>query len=796
MILSIKVCLVRPFSTASWINPGLHIFFLLACSGACVAAGDAGKPLPGEQPVRSAPSTAAQEALTLRHIRRLTFAGTKNGEAYFSPDGRRIVFQGVREPELKNPFYQIYTQDLATGVCRRVSSGKGRTTCSNFHPQKERLIFASSHLDPEAERWQAEELEKRKLGPPPRYQWAFDPTMEIFETGLDGQQAARLTNAPGYDAECAYSPDGTRIVFCSFRDSDGEIYVMDADGKNPTRLTNEKGYDGGPFFSPNGKEIVWRHFTEDEKRAEVWLMNADGTQKRPVTKLGAMAWGPFFHPSGQWIAFASNHEDVGFEVYAIRPDGSDLTRLTYCEGFDGLPVFSPDGRKLLWTSTRSQDGSHLYLADVFLPDVVPELPAVETKVEKGPIDIDRLRAHVEYLSDRAVVAHLKKGAAKPLTSYLCRVLNEAGLLPAKAFSADRKPEPGDFLLPESGAEAQHGNRVAGVLLPQNESWAEAVSDKSEVRFLLLCADFEVFRHLGPALEKDPGAAPPSNEHLAAWLEILRELAAVAKFRSLKLGILFVAHDRDALDGKAGFEPILKGLIAEKKLSAAIYLSRLGSSATRVLLCGLKAGNSWRILAEQLAGANTRQRFHFLDARVELKNDRTASILQASDLGLSEVARRMSGDSQVPALIISDFDAPGGNPAAEPNNWKLNRFEPLRDRATVALGAVYRLATGDVELKYEAFDPAAAPKKRPYLGTKPKYQGDGTGVVLENVYPGSPAERAGVQAGDKLVRVGEAEVRDAEGYLKALEKLKPGDKAQLVIEREGKELRLDATIGER
>src|ERR1700753_146967 len=70
---------------------------------------------------------ANNEARYLRNIRQLTFVGGKSGEAYFSPDGKEMVFQSVREPE--TPFYQIYRMSLADGIARRISTGKGRTTC-------------------------------------------------------------------------------------------------------------------------------------------------------------------------------------------------------------------------------------------------------------------------------------------------------------------------------------------------------------------------------------------------------------------------------------------------------------------------------------------------------------------------------------------------------------------------------------------------------------------------------------------------------------------------------------------
>ncbi len=265
-----------------------------------------------------AAEVAEQEAAHLKNIRRLTFAGSKNGEAYFAPNGKEIVFQGVREEG--NPFYQIYKMDLASGKVTRISTGTGKTTCSFFHPTKNRILFASTHLDAESAAKQREEIEKQKAGPAKRYSWDFDPEFDIFESDPDGKNLVRLTDAKGYDAECAYSPDGKSIVFCSMRDGDAEIYTMDSDGKNPRRLTNEKGYDGGPFFSPDGKKIVWRHFEDEaQKTAEVWTMDVDGSNKKQVTKLSAVSWAPYFHPSMKWIIFGSNFEDPAFEIYAIRP---------------------------------------------------------------------------------------------------------------------------------------------------------------------------------------------------------------------------------------------------------------------------------------------------------------------------------------------------------------------------------------------------------------------------------------------------------------------------------------------
>src|SRR5262249_8243707 len=148
--------------------------------------------------------------------------------------------------------------DLQTGRYRRVSPGIGKTTCAYFRPDGKKIIFASSHLDPDAKKHQEEEYwqreEDHKSGKRRPYKWDFDPCMDIFEANPDGTGLKPLTTTKGYDAEGSYSPDGKQIVFCSNRDGNLELYIMDADGKNVRKLTRApRCYNGGPFFSPDGK---------------------------------------------------------------------------------------------------------------------------------------------------------------------------------------------------------------------------------------------------------------------------------------------------------------------------------------------------------------------------------------------------------------------------------------------------------------------------------------------------------------------------------------------------------------
>jgi len=324
-----------------------------------------------------------QEGDFLSRVRRLTLEGRRAGEGYWSPDGQRLTFQSEREPG--NPFYQIYALDFTTGDTKRISPGYGKTTCSFFRPGSDQILFASTHHDPQSKALQQEELDFRASGKERRYAWDYDPEFEIYTISEKTGQYTRLTNARGYDAEGSYSPDGQWIALSSNRDAYAraltpaeqkqleidpsyfaEIYIMRADGSGQRRLTNVPGYDGGPFFSPDGTRIIWRRFDEKGLIADVWTMKLDGTDARQITDFGAMSWAPYIHPSGEYILFASNKLGFeNFEVFMVDIDGrKEPVRITHVDGFDGLPVPSPDGRRLAWTSSRGggREGQ-IFLAD-------------------------------------------------------------------------------------------------------------------------------------------------------------------------------------------------------------------------------------------------------------------------------------------------------------------------------------------------------------------------------------------------------------------------------------------------
>ncbi len=356
--------------------------------------------------------------------------GGQNAEAYWSPDGRQLIFQSTRAPYACDQIFRMPAD--GSGAPSLVSTGKGRTTCSYFTPDGSRVLFSSTHAAGDA-------------CPPPAdrsqgYVWAVYPTYEIWTARPDGSDLRRLTENTAYDAETTVCPLDGSIIFTSDRDGDLELYRMDADGRNVRRLTHAEGYDGGAYFSPDCKQIVWRasrpvgaELADYKKllaqglvrpsKLEIWLANADGSEPRQLTYLDAASFAPSFFPDGKRVIFSSNYGDPAgreFELWAVSTDGTGLERITYSPGFDGFPMFSPDGTRLAFASNRNNGAPHE--TNVFVarwqgsPAATPPASAPETA------GAGRFAADVRWLADDA-----RQG----------RGVGTAGLAEAEHWLADR-----------------------------------------------------------------------------------------------------------------------------------------------------------------------------------------------------------------------------------------------------------------------------------------------------------------------------------------------------------------------
>jgi len=305
----------------------------------------------------------------LKDVRQLTFGG-ENAEAYFSPDGKKLIYQSTAA---RGGCDQQYILDLTTGESKMVSSGKGRTTCGYFsYPSGDRIIYATTEGD------------DPNCPPPPDrsrgYIWGVYPSYDIYTAKTDGTDLRRLTNVRGYDAEPTWCHKGGKIIFTSVRDGDLDLYEMDENGGNVKRLTNTTGYDGGAFYNADCTEIVWRasRFADGAaleeyksllkdgfvkpSKMELYIAKADGSNAKQITSNGAANFCPYFTPDGKRLIFSSNMLDPRgreFDLFIMNKDGSGTPeRITTAPAFDGFPMFSPDGKFLVFASNRQAPEGH------------------------------------------------------------------------------------------------------------------------------------------------------------------------------------------------------------------------------------------------------------------------------------------------------------------------------------------------------------------------------------------------------------------------------------------------------
>jgi Tol biopolymer transport system component len=363
------------------------LFSLGVAALTCCVASFADVPA-GSQP--SGTGTTTSEADTLPDIVQLTHGFERAGEAYFSPDLQWIIFEAVPPGQQHYQMYLAHLKYQAGQISGaedpiHISPEPSRNTCGYFSPDGKSLIFAST-AGKEDPREPSEGYQRSGRN----YRWAFPHGMEIFRSddwqakvqnvkpgGFVNLATHPITNNDVYDAEGAYSPDGKWLVFCSLRTTDGDVYVMHPDGSHVVQITYNPGYDGGPFFSPEGKRLVYRSDRHHNDLLQIFVadlvFDADGnitgkSVERQITHDANVNWGPYWYPDGRHIIYStSRHGHDNYELYVMRDDGSHNNRVTFSPGADILPVFSNDGKYLMWTSKRTRDNTTQIFVSHFHP---------------------------------------------------------------------------------------------------------------------------------------------------------------------------------------------------------------------------------------------------------------------------------------------------------------------------------------------------------------------------------------------------------------------------------------------
>ena len=752
----------------------------------------------------------------LTNLRRLTDAG-QNAEAYFSPDGRRLIFQatipGVTACD------QQFTMTLDGQDLRRVSTGEGRTTCGYFYDDGDRILYSSTHhVGPSCP------------APPDRsagYVWALYD-YDVYTAPDEGGEPTRLFGSPVYDAEATLSPDGETVVFTSARSGDLEIYTMKTDGSDLTRLTHAPGYDGGPFFGPDGEKIVYRashpedpEELEDYRRLldrglirptqlDVWVMDADGSDKVRVTDNGAANFAPFFHPSGEKVVFSSNmHDPAGrdFDLYLVGLDGTGLERVTVHPDFDGFPMFSPaDPGTFAFSSNRGGDvagETNVYLADwvddpaplelrapVYEEDPAPRAHA-RAGVEVGAatadtvtcpaVDLDAVSADLvdftgSYLAADALEGRLAGSAgAACAAEYVAYAFQRLGLAPGG--------EDGGYFqeVPLRSAVNPHapggtGRNVVGVL--------PGADRRMRDEYLVVGAHFDHLGRGGPgSLASEPGihnGADDNASGVAAMLAAARRLAVGPRPRRSMVFVAFTGEESGLLGSAHWVE---NPTVPLEDVAAMINLDMVGRLRENGLVVyGSGTAEEWNeILPPALDSAGIGDVSHVPDG-----------------YGASDQTSFYARDVPVLHLFTNthaDYHKPG-------DDW--HRIDVAGIRTVSGLVASLARAVGrreelTVVPDVGAPDPseeAATPGYGAYLGTIPDFSPVEHGVLLSGVREGSPADRAGLRQGDVVVGIGGMEVGDLYDMTDALRSHRPGDTVVVEWLRDGERMSAETTLGER
>jgi len=713
----------------------------------------------------------AQES-QLKNIQKLTFGGD-NAEAYFSPDGSMLTLQ-VTNPNLGAACDQIYSLNLnakkfSPQSLKRISNGKGRTTCSYFMPDGKHIIFASTHGS------------QNECPPPPKprdgkYLWAIYPEFDLYIADLNGTIIKQLTNTPGYDAEAVVSPDGKKIAFTSTRSGDLELWTMDIDGSNLKQVTFGLGYDGGSFFSHDSKKLVFRASrpkTEAEindyksllldhvvapTEMEIYTCNVDGSDLKQITNLGKANWAPFFHPSDKKIIFSSNHHATrgyDFQLYMIDVDGTHLKQITFESEFNAFPMFSPNGKKLVFSSNRQQQAARE--TNVFIADWVDIDPAAY-------VNEPELKKHLSFLASDDLKGRLAGSKEEQkAANYLGEQFKKMGLKPyqgksfAIPFEYNYKLNPNDSINPQE-VKIKAQNVVAYL-------------DNKASKTIVIGAHYD---HLGlnehgnstsmNSKGEIHNGADDNASGVAGVLELARQFSQNKSLEKANYIFALFSAEEDGLIGSKALAEMIK--TNTPNVVAMLNMDMIGRlNTSKDLVVG---GTGTCPDFPEMVERNKPAGFHItMDASGTGPTDHTSFYLQ--DIAVLNFFTGTHNDYHKPT-----------DDEAKINYYGVKNIIEYVGRCALAIADLDSV----VFTKTKINAGKTRPKYKVTMGIMPDYTEHPDGLHVDGVTDNRPAQKAGIQEGDVITKMGTLAIKDVYGYMEALSKINPGDEIEVVFTRNG------------
>jgi Tol biopolymer transport system component len=708
----------------------------------------------------------------LKNIQKLTFGGD-NAEAYFSPNSNLLTLQ-VSNPKANIPCDQIYIYDLLSKTyssdnLKLISTGKGRTTCSYFMPDGKHILYASTH----ASSVDCPAPPKPREG---KYLWAVYPEFDIYMADLNGNIVKQITNSPGYDAEAVVSPDGKKIAFTSSRSGDLELWTMDIDGGNLKQVTNGLGYDGGSFFSHDSKKLVFRSSrpkTEDEiadykallkenvvapTEMEIYTCNVDGSNIKQITNLGKANWAPFFHPSDKKIIFSSNHHSTrgyDFQLYMIDIDGSNLKQITWESEFNAFPMFSPDGKKLVWSSNRQQNAARE--TNVFIADWVDSDEAENVKPEV-------LKKHISYLASDELKGRLtgSVGEQKAAT-YLTTQLKALGLKPYNGKSYLQKFDYKVRQNPNDSINTTSINNLGTNVI--------AYLDNKASKTIIIGAHYD---HLGLNEHNNSTKANSKGEihngaddnasGVSGVLELARMFSKNKTTEKANYIFAFFSGEEDGLIGSKHMAETFKANYPNA--IAMINMDMIGrlDSKKEMIVGGIGTSPEFKKIVE--------------------KNKPAGFNVTLEDSGI--------GPTDHTSFYLKDISVLNFFTGTHTDYHKPSDDEDKINYTGVKniVNFVYRISNDVADLEKVEFTKTKAnagktrPKYKVTMGIMPDYSEHPDGLHVDGVTENRAAQKAGIQEGDVITKIGTVEIKDVYNYMDALSKINPGDEIDVAFTREG------------
>jgi TolB protein len=267
----------------------------------------------------SNPRLVAHTAADEIHLQQRALRGVARTKLAFSSDRNRESLAGpVKNREVK----EIYMSDYDGANQRRITTSRDLNITPVWSPDARAIAYTSY----------------RRIVP------------DIFISFIYQGMLQNPTKGQGSNFLPVFSPDGTRMAFMSNRDGNPEIYVMNVDGSNVRRVTNHPGGDASPTWSPSGNQLA---FTSDRSGSpQIYIASADGTNLRRLTTAESYADRPTWSPAPfNEIAFAARTPG-GFDIKVYDLETGQTKQLTFGEGTNESPAFSPNGRHIAFTTTR------------------------------------------------------------------------------------------------------------------------------------------------------------------------------------------------------------------------------------------------------------------------------------------------------------------------------------------------------------------------------------------------------------------------------------------------------------